>query len=103
MFDFVECEMPLPFDAEFRTDLAGCRFQTKDFECRLELIRIGADGSLSVDPKSNPFGRVQEIRPDYLGHVHFYGHTEAGEWVSFEAAVVDGKVRSIKRLEDDRW
>ena len=97
MFDDLRCEMPLPFPE----DLSGVRFQTKSFGCELDLITIKADGSLVVSERSGLDFPVQEIRPDFLGHVRFYTSRVPGwrEWIEFEAAVVDGKVRSIVLVE----
>lgn len=47
MFDYVECEHPLPDGWDMSGDAVG--LQTKAFDCDMTTVRIGANGRLTVE------------------------------------------------------
>lgn len=99
MFDWVVCDHPLPGTIpSFVKD--GHQFQTKDFDNRLEVIRIEEDGTCEDAGTSE---------------VYFYGSNVCGsgpalytsdgsdaESVEFKAVFVDGKLTDIEQTSYKR-
>lgn len=94
MFDYVKVSLAkLPLTDEEKALLPNDRFQTKDFDCTLNEIRINDDGTLENDFLWE--GRVDTL--DLTGSFDFYTINKKEEWVQFEAHFTDGKLDSITK------
>lgn len=87
MFDYVNCEVPLPGLAPKLKNL-----QTKDFECYLSTYTIKEDGTLWTDSYGAP---VQLA--GYHGMLNFYTLERDQTWHEFNAKFTDGKLEGIER------
>lgn len=102
MFDYIRCKMPLERDHNSRT------FQTKDFDCQMELIVIEKNGDLFPANSGSHNG--------FSGKFTFYdfrqlkdgkelslvsgGMDYQSEWIEYEATVENGTVKSIELIKD---
>ena len=112
MFDELKCEYPLPSHPE----LQGRTWQTKSFECNLEMYHITADGFLTVEKHEREtvmddnavFGfylksirQWTETLDDFHGDIFFYGFADemynAG-WITFRARFTEGRLSNIKEV-----
>jgi|SRR3989338_6086295 len=94
MFDYLKCEFKLPKGNE---DVQNEEFQTKDFECLLDLYIITKDRKL----KCKSVGKTKVI--PYHGDIRFYTSIENSEnidiWYEFIARFSYGKLDYIKRTK----
>lgn len=105
MFDDLRCEMPLP-----APDCDGVSFQTKDFECNLDLYTIRKDGTIWRKCFDGERGQVEGEETqenEHLGRVRFYEFFDMrskwpGAWLEFEACIIYGKVDKITLIKDER-
>ena len=92
MFDYVRCEFKLPKGNE---DIQNEEFQTKDFECSLDLYILTKDRKL----KCKSLGKTKVIL--YHGDIRFYTSIENSEnidrWYEFVARFSYGKLDYIKK------
>ncbi len=92
MFDNLRCEYPLP-DKEAQNE----EFQTKTFNCFLDLYIITKDGDLILySLKQNP------VKLLFHGDIIFYtsmGKSEKGDfkWFEYCARFSEGKLKWIKQ------
>lgn len=61
MYDYVKCEYPLP-DGTIR---ANAEFQTKDFDCMMDVVTITAEGRLML--RESHYATVPEEERPYFG------------------------------------
>jgi len=109
MFDYLSCKMPLPPGGP--ADANEREYQTKHFDCELDRYEISADGTLwrrrsdwirevdttlAAEPNEDGVRLLPPERSDYLGRIRFYDYIKTGNWLEYEADVVDGKVREIR-------
>jgi hypothetical protein len=95
MFDYVKVSLDkLPLTDEEKALLPKDRFQTKDFDCMLNEIRINDDGTLENDFFWN--GRVDTL--DLTGSFNFYTINTKDDWVEFQAYFTDGKLDVITQV-----
>ena len=95
MFDYLKCEFKLPKGNE---DVQNEEFQTKDFECLLDLYIITKDRKL----KCKSVGKTKVI--PYHGDIRFYTSTgnyedKTHKWHEFIARFSYGKLDYIKRTK----
>lgn len=99
MFDDVRCEMPLPGPVKPK----HLSFQTKDFDCVLDLFTITADGTLM---RSGGRTGDSEYAYPFHGMLTFYTYegggrkeSEDGMWFEYQAKLTDGKCVGIECVE----
>lgn len=116
LFDFLQCDMPLPA----RPEVQHLLFQTRTFGNGMEYFRIDENGSLyieqyDIEDRSDPNDDVltvlantliktnlREAPLTFCGLLEFhasYGKTHDG-MVEFEADVSSGKVTAIRLVID---
>lgn len=106
MFDTVICEYEIP---EYQSD--NKIFQTKDFDCLLDIYKISKDGKLvlmyykkwdllDLDEDNLPEnGNIKEIEiSDFDGDFNFYTLDENNNLIKFLAIFKDGKLKEIQRI-----
>jgi len=102
MFDYLQCKMPMERDHNSRT------FQTKDFDCQLNMIVIESNGRLLPCNSGE--------HDSFTGSFTFYdyralkdgkdlpyitgGMEYDAEWVEYEATAVNGVVNQIALVKD---
>lgn len=90
MFDYVDCEVPLP---GLRSKMGN--MQTKDFECSMSTYTIKEDGTLWTDC----YGKPVQLA-GYHGMLNFYAMERGGKWHEFNAKFTDGKLEGIEAIEE---
>jgi len=113
MFDYLECQLPLPDTDETLT----FDFQTKSLDCWLDNYQIRSDGTLwhetyDIEDRSDPnatgiyrmVGSATRVNRRweqlaYTGEVEFYGRVD-DIWYSYSAYFVRGYLKELHRLED---
>jgi hypothetical protein len=121
MFDFIQCEYPLPLGDHVKElkcvpDWEEFEFQTKDLESILNNYVISEDGQLYMEEvefelsiethKWHPFSKkeVKGIeRLDFTGEINIYGihlDEEYDFWIELKALFWKG---DLKELELERW
>mgnify|MGYP006921420894 CR=1 FL=1 len=107
MFDWVECEYPLP-DGGPKSDDG---YQTKDFDNYLWHYQITAEGRLfrrdqwSMKEQEELGSEPPEKWTDQNYHGVFWFYTsdeETDEWFEYEARFTDGQLVGIERVELER-
>lgn len=123
MFDDIVCKYPLPLP-ENTKGYTPHGFQTKDFDCALDLYEIREDGTLWLKQRESEFvkgnpdakslfdriGHIKEVR-SWWEHVKLtqtirmydYHHTD-GPYdynVEFEVVFIDGIIDKIKLVKFD--
>lgn len=122
MYDSIECQykLPMPDDPKGYTGSHG--FQTKDFECVLDVYIIDKDGQLFIerretewvegDPKAKSllqkFGYAKTIKTwleplNRTCTVQFYDHIDSNKtdydyWIVYEAFFVNGGINCIELI-----
>ena len=78
------------------------RFQTKDFDCTLDLYVIESDGTLATSPTFT--GEVEFYTSNIVGSGPgvYTRDGEDAESVSYKATFVDGRLTAIEETERDR-
>jgi hypothetical protein len=120
-YDSIDCKYPLPLpkDCEELKDFNfnGLRFQTKDFDCGLELYEIREDGTVwrfefeTIIDESKPsdkwgpaYKRVNEHWDQlchFTGTINFYDFIQFDTynndyWIEYEATFNNGQLIDIK-------
>ena len=117
MFDYLKINVDkLPITQEEKERYAHeFQFQTKDFDCYLNLYEITNDGNIIYRKYTDEYlGETKElfaytgipndnngewvILKDYHGFVSFYDSVD-NIWFQFEAKFTDGKLQDIKRIK----
>jgi hypothetical protein len=122
MYDSIDCkyELPMPDDPKGYTGSHG--FQTKDFECALDVYIIDKDGQLFIERREtewvegNPkaqsllekFGYAKTIKTwleplNRTCTVQFYDHIDSNKtdydyWIVYEAFFVNGRINCIELI-----
>jgi len=121
MFDFVQCEYPLPLgdhpkELKSAPDWEEFEFQTKDLESVLNNYVISEDGQLYVEEaqfelsletdKWHPFSKKEVTgieKLDFTGEINIYGihlDDEHDFWIELKALFWKG---DLKELGLERW
>ena len=120
MYNSVDCEYPLPMPEDPKGYTGSDGFQTKDFECALDVYIIDKDGQLLLerrdtewiegDPNSKSFldkmGYVKTIKTwlEPLTNtctIQFYDYIDSNKtdhdyFITYEAVFINGKISSVK-------
>jgi len=120
MFDTVTCQYPLPFPEEANQlaaapDWETVEFQTKSFDCFLDIYSIEEDGQIYKEVVDRDLARSEEgaliinetqkgiEKVEFTGEVVFYAmHLEPDfdYWVEFKALFWKG---DLKEMELSKW
>ena len=122
MYDSIDCQYPLPMPEDPKGYAGSYGFQTKDFECALDIYIIDKDGQLSIECRDtewvqgNPNGKSFLEKSGYLKTkktwleplkdtctIQFYDYchsnnTDYDYWIQYVATFVGGKLTDIKLL-----
>jgi hypothetical protein len=122
MYDSIDCQYTLPMPEDPKGYTGSYGFQTKDFECALDIYIIDKDGQLSVerretewiegDPNGKTFlektgyGKTVKTWLEPLNNtctIQFYDYrhsnnTDYDYWIQYVATFVGGKLTDIKLL-----
>ncbi len=104
MFDWVECEYPLPDREEWMGT-----FQTKCLEKDLDYFVITESGELRKRGETGLEGEMTPIEPklvNFTGALYFYDFNTKDGWVEYLADFCDGRMRKVERVErrpNDTW
>ena len=122
MYDSIDCQYPLPMPEDPKGYAGSYGFQTKDFECALDIYIIDKDGQLSIECRDtewvqgNPNGKSFLDKSGYLKTkktwleplkdtctIQFYDYchsnnTDYDYWIQYVATFVGGKLTDIKLL-----
>ncbi|MEK6792244.1 MAG: hypothetical protein AABX95_00325 [Nanoarchaeota archaeon] len=98
MFDYLKCEFKLPKGNE---NIQNEEFQTKDFECMLDLYTITKDKKLKCKSK----GKIKTL--PYHGDIRFYTSTgnhmdKTHKWYEFNARFSYGRLDYIKKAKNKK-
>ena len=120
MYNSVDCEYPLPMPEDPKGYTGSDGFQTKDFECALDVYIIDKDGQLLLerrdtewiegDPNSKSFldkmGHIKTVKTwlEPLTNtctIQFYDYIESNKtnydyFITYEAVFINGKISSVK-------
>lgn len=116
MFDDLRCHYPLP-----REGANTLAYQTKDTPAQwMDLYEIRADGSLwhetyDIEDRSDPSatgldalrGSMTRVGKRWepvklTGEVRFYTSQPSGEWIEFSAYFIDGQLRELVDISQER-
>lgn len=120
MYNSVDCHYPLPMPEDPKGYTGSHGFQTKDFECALDVYIIDKDGQLLIerrdsewiegDPNGKSFldkmGHVKTIKTwlEPLTNtctIQFYDFIDSNKtdydyFITYEAVFINGKISSVK-------
>ena len=120
MYNSVDCHYPLPMPEDPKGYTGSHGFQTKDFECALDVYVIDKDGQLLIerrdsewiegDPNGKSFldkmGHVKTIKTwlEPLTNtctIQFYDFIDSNKtdydyFITYEAVFINGKISSVK-------
>jgi len=120
MYNSVDCHYPLPMPEDPKGYTGSHGFQTKDFECALDVYIIDKDGQLLLEQREtewvegNPSGKNFLEKSGYAKTVktwleplnntctvQFYDYfssnnTDYDYWIVYDAVFINGKVTDIK-------
>ena len=120
MYNSVDCQYPLPMPDDPKGYTGSFGFQTKDFECALDIYIIDKDGQLLLEQREtewvegNPSGKNFLEKSGYAKTVktwleplnntctvQFYDYfssnnTDYDYWIVYDAVFINGKVTDIK-------
>jgi hypothetical protein len=120
MYNSVDCQYPLPMPEDPKGYTGSHGFQTKDFECALDLYIIDKDGQLLIerrdtewiegDPNGEGFlskmGHLKTIKTwlEPLTNtctIQFYDYIDSDKtdydyFITYEAIFINGKMSSVK-------
>ena len=97
MFDYLQCEMPLPDEDAYKAAGGDGVFQTKSLNRMMDDVCIKADGSVVIDRNDSDFQSSDCHMMPIDGRIVFYDYFDGQSWC-WSANLDDGKVTSI-----DRW
>lgn len=119
MYDDIVCKFPLPLPEDTK-GYTPQGFQTKDFDCALDLYEIREDGTLWVKRSENEFiegdpnaktifgrmGHVKEIKSWWENvkitqtiRMYNYHHTDDGDYdysIEFSVTFIDGVINKLE-------
>lgn len=98
MYDYLICEIDLPDGFSARH-----RFQTKDFECLLDLYTITKEGKLELIELdySSESVKVEATRAiDYIDGTITFTNLQNGYWREYKATFKAGSLVSIKKSRE---
>lgn len=112
MFDYIQCDYPLPDDEKPVGDAENHKnewrpfdgqFQSKDLDCNMDKYTISAEGNLTVE-KDYGLGDYETRAPEqsyFTGWLNFYhgeGHPlkENYKWFNYRAEFFRGKLHAIE-------
>jgi hypothetical protein len=120
MYNSVDCHYPLPMPEDPKGYTGSHGFQTKDFECALDVYIIDKDGQLLLerrdsewiegDPNGKSFldkmGHVKTIKTwlEPLTNtctIQFYDFIDSNKtdydyWIVYDAVFIEGKMKEVK-------
>jgi hypothetical protein len=120
MYNSVDCQYPLPMPDDPKGYTGSYGFQTKNFECALDIYIIDKDGQLLLERREtewiegNPKGKNFLEKAGYAKTVktwleplndtctvQFYDYinsnnTDYDYWIVYDAVFIQGKVKDIK-------
>jgi hypothetical protein len=120
MYNSVDCHYPLPMPEDPKGYTGSHGFQTKDFECALDVYIIDKDGQLFLEQREmewvlgNPSGKNFLEKSGYAKTVktwlepltntctiQFYDYfssnnTDYDYWIVYDAVFIEGKMKDIK-------
>ena len=120
MYDSIECKCFLPMPDEPKGYTGAFGFQTKDFECALDIYIIDKDGQLFLeqretewvggDPNGKSFleksGHLRTIKTwleplSDTRAVQFYDYIDSNNtdydyWIMYDAVFTEGKITDVK-------
>ena len=120
MYNSVDCHCPLPMPEDPKGYTGSHSFQTKDFECALDVYIIDKDGQLLIerrdtewiegDPNGEGFlskiGHLKTIKTwlEPLTNtctIQFYDFIDSNKtdydyFITYEAIFINGKISSVK-------
>ena len=120
MYDSIDCQYPLPMPDDPKGYTGSFGFQTKDFDCALDIYIIDKDGQLFLEQREmewvegNPNGKGFLEKSGYAKTVktwleplnntctvEFYDYSHSNNtdydyWIMYEAVFVSGKITECK-------
>lgn len=120
MYNSVDCQCPLPMPEDPKGYTGSHSFQTKDFECALDVYIIDKDGQLFLEQREmewvlgNPSGKNFLEKSGYAKTVktwlepltntctiQFYDFIDSNKtdydyFITYEAVFINGKMSSVK-------
>lgn len=117
MFDDIECKYPLPQPEDPKGFNGGIYFQTKDFECLLDIYEIREDGTLwlrkveyEFEPNNDstkfsklhipykekkswwePVNTTRNIKM----YTYIHSETDYDYWIEYEVTFINGKLTKV--------
>jgi hypothetical protein len=120
MYNSVDCQCPLPMPEDPKGYTGSHGFQTKDFECALDVYIIDKDGQLLIERRDTEWIEGDPNGEDFLskmGHlktiktwlepltntctIQFYDYIDSNKadydyFITYEAVFINGKMSSVK-------
>ena len=120
MYDSIDCQYPLPMPDDPKGYTGSFGFQTKDFDCALDIYIIDKDGQLLLEQREtewvegNPngkgflekMGHIKTVKTwletlNDTRTVQFYDFVDSNKtdydyWIVYDAVFIEGKIKNIK-------
>ena len=104
MFDYIKCEYPLPGASDELQDvLQSEMFQTKSFDCLMDVYNITKEGLLTcrkyeLDDNYDKEMFKEDVLIPYHGYIIFYTCLNTF-WYEYSASFVFGKLEKIVQVK----
>lgn len=101
MYDIIIIDLEqLPINPDDRWLLEEAEFQTKDLGNQLAVYEIRKKGKISLKSHWNTTGTPPSCR-NLCGEIEFYSDDLNGDFWTFRAEFIDGKMVSISHVKED--